>query len=521
MTGMAPSGHFFLKDGIRLVQGEKDGVLWQSSPLRAIRLNQTAMEILEKCRTGFSIPDHDNWESTQRLLAFLDALCIAGILRWAPPDEVFEPYVSIIVPVYNRGGEIGDCIESLLSLDYPESHREIIVVDDASRDRTPAVVRGYDVRLMIQPRNLGPSAARNAGVRASKGELIAFIDSDCIADPQWLRELIPFSHDPRLALVGGFVDGFFTASALDRYEKVHSALNMGQKRLTGQGRNSIFYVPACNMVVRKTAFEHVNGMDEGMRLGEDVDLCWKLMAAGYRLMYTPRGRVRHKHRNRLLETFRRRFDYGTSEATLYQKYRQAKKVFSWRGTGVFFLLICAAGLTLGLPAIFGSALLLFLLELWVEKRWFERKFGMTPSGGEWLVAAAKRHVALAYHIGYHISRYYLIPAMVLCLVAWPLAPALLALILLAPVVEYLNKKPELNFPIFLVFFFLEQLFYQTGVFWGCVKQGSFRPYRVSFTDTSFRGNRYQNTWHASTDHCFEHRGLWKKQAGIIPKNSGL
>jgi hypothetical protein len=232
------------------------------------------------------------------------------------------------------------------------------------------------------------------------------------------------------------------------------------------------------------------------------------MAAGYRLMYTPQGRVKHKHRNRLLETFRRRFDYGTSEATLYQKYRQAKKVFPWRGTDIFFLLICATGLTLGSPAILGLALFFFLVELWIEKQQFKRKFDRTPSGAELLVATAKRHVTLAYHIGYHISRYYLIPAIVLCLILWPVAPALLALILLVPLLEYLKKKPGLIFPIFLGFFYLEQLFYQAGVFWGCLKQGSFRPYRISFIDPSCRRDNLQHdTWRAGTYYRLKRMGL--------------
>ncbi len=138
-----------------------------------------------------------------------DRLCQVGLLEWKPPEHGFEPFVSIVVPVYNRADEIGACLESLLSLDYPASKREIIVVDDASEDRTAAVVAQWDVKLIKRESNHGQSAARNVGVAAATGEIVAYIDSDCIADPSWLRDLVPYFQDSRNVLVGGYVDSFY------------------------------------------------------------------------------------------------------------------------------------------------------------------------------------------------------------------------------------------------------------------------------------------------------------------------
>lgn len=485
MSGQNPGGRFYLSDGIRLVHDAAGGVVLQPVPLRALRVNTTAMETLEKCRTGFSIPGDSERKVLKAMLTFIDMMYDAGILYWVPPEEVFEPDVSIIVPVYNRAHDIGECLESLLSLDYPQFRREIIVVDDASRDHTTAVVRRYDVRLIIQPRNLGQSAARNAGVQASKGKLIAFIDSDCIADPRWLRDLLPYFHDPRLALVGGLVDSFFRESRLDRYEEVHSALNMGPRRITGKGKHSVFYVPTCNMLIRKDVYAQAGGLDERLRVGEDVDLCWRLMAMGYRLMYVPKGRIKHKHRNRFYQSFRRRFDYGTSEAVLYDKYRHVSKRFPWHWESILILLLIAAGLMFRSVVPLIPTLAFLLGEPVYKKVRFKRRFDIALPLVDIFAASVKCHLLLAYHLGHHLARYYLLPVIIVSILKPHAAPPLMGMVILPAIVEFFQKKPRLSFPVFTLFFWMEQVFYQAGVFRGCLKQGSFRLYRVSFVRTTF------------------------------------
>lgn len=469
-----------MREGIRLISGEKGCLVLQSAPLRAIRVNPAAMDVLKRCRRGFSLCEAESDSHRTAAQTLCDILYQAGVLDWEPPVEAFEPFVSIVVPVYNRAHEIGPCLESLLKLNYPALQREIIVVDDASRDHTVSVVETYDVRLITQPKNRGQSAARNVGVQAAKGEIIAFIDSDCTADPDWLRELIPYFHDPRLALVGGYVDTPHGISRLDLYEAVHSPLNMGTKRVVGKGEDSIFYVPTCNMLLRKKIYMQTGGLDERLRVGEDVDFCWKLMAMGHRLLYTPEGPVKHKHRNRLFENFRRRFDYGTSEAVLYGRYRQIVKRFPWHWEGILLLILWLAGLTLRSFPLLAGGLFYLMVEPIYKRMQFNRQFGITLPLSKFFSATGKRHLMLAYHFGQHLTRYYLIPALVLAVFVPQLALPILALTLLPAVVVFFQKKPELGFPVFLLFFWLEQVFYQSGALRGCLKQGSFRLYRVSF-----------------------------------------
>jgi mycofactocin system glycosyltransferase len=397
MTQPPPSGSFRLNKGIRMIRAPGGGVLLQSNPLRALKINRAALEILEKCRDGMPVDPKEGEAVNKKILPFLDTFVQAGLLTWEPAKNRDLPLVSVIIPVYNRPQEIRQCLTSLQALDYPADKIEVIVVDDGSSDYTPAVVRRFDVRLIVQPCNRGQSAARNLGAGVARGEIIAFLDSDCIAGPQWLSELVPYFSDPRVALVGGFVDAYYREKRMDRYEQTCSALNMGPRQAMGRGKNCVFYVPTCNMLVRKTIYAQAGGLDDRLRVGEDVDLCWRLMAAGHHLLYIPRGAVAHKHRNRLLPGLSRRYDYGTSEAVLYARFPKVAKQFPRQPLGLAMILMGAAA--------------------------------------------------------------------------------------------YLQKGPRLSFPVFLFFYLAEHAFYQCGAFSGCLKQRSFRLYRIFFRPPGFLGRR--------------------------------
>jgi mycofactocin system glycosyltransferase len=438
--------------------------------------------------------------------SFFDSFFQAGVLEWEPPGELFEPFVSIIVPVYNRANEIDACLESLLSLDYSPSKREIIVVDDASSDHTKFVVRRYKVKLIVQKYNQGQSAARNVGVRAATGEIIAFIDSDCVADPNWLRELAPYLQYPRNTLVGGYVDSYFRETLLDRYEEVESPLNMGRKRLIGAGKDSSFYVPTCNMLVRKDAYLEVGGLDESLRVGEDVDLCWRLKKQGHRLIYVPKGRVRHKHRNRFREGFKRRFDYGTSEAALYARHSEVKKRFPWQPGGLTFLLLCCLGLFNRPFLFFPLAALILLGEAFYKKKQVLKRVRAPLSYVTILRAMLRSHYTLAYFLTYHIIRYYLLPVMFFGALFPKIGLPAIVFVLFPVLVEFLRKRPRLLFPVFLFFFLAEQAFYQLGVFRGCLKQRSFRLYRISFVHVGFLKRSQKRAHDRPKDDLFSSAG---------------
>jgi mycofactocin system glycosyltransferase len=448
--------------------------------MRAFHLNAMGYRILREAVTGFELepPKTPYAHVTEETLEFVDLLFQAEVLAWIPPQTAFEPLVSIIVPVYNRADEIAACIESLLKLDYPPSKREIIVVDDGSRDHPAAVVRRYDVRLLLMPQNNGQSAARNRGVQSAAGEIVAFIDSDCTADSRWLRDLLPYFSDPRIALVGGRVDALDRQTWLDRYETTHSALNMGLKIRLGAAPYSDFYVPTCNVLIRKHAFEAVGGLDESLRVGEDVDLCWRLKASRYRGLYVPTGAVQHRHRNRLWSNFKRRYDYGTSEAMLYARHPVVTKRFPWQTVGLALIALFVLGLLTRSWIVLPIAALVLLLEGVVKQRHLQQKFGIQISLWTVIWAAAKSHGILAYYLSYYWMRYYLAAGILLTALVPPIWPLTGTLALFPALVDYFRKRSLLSFPVFGFFFWMEQIFYQIGVMWGCRRTGNWRLYGI-------------------------------------------
>jgi mycofactocin system glycosyltransferase len=493
MTNLPPAGCFWLKQGIRLIRVPGGGVLLQSNPMRVLKINRVALDILDKCRSGLQVDQDVAAGGYKKILPFLDRFVQSGLLKWVPPREQALPMVSVVIPVYNRPQEIQECLASLENLDYPADKVEVIVVDDASRDHTLAVVRQFDVRLIVQSYNQGQSAARNTGAAAARGEIVAFMDSDCIAHPGWLSDLVPYFQDPRVALVGGFVDAYFNEKRMDRYEQACSALNMGSQPVMGRGDNCVFYVPTCNMMVRKDIYKRVGGLDANLRVGEDVDLCWRLMAAGHHLLYIPRGTVLHKHRNRLLPGFLRRFDYGTSEAVLYARFTNVVKQFPWQPTGIVTILAGTVALaTQSWPWL----LLMAVLPVFETGcKWIQlvRKLGVRLPIAEIFGAVIKSHFKLAYYLAFYSVRYHLLPLIVLACTLPDLIGLWLAIIVLPALATYMQRRPQLGFPVFIFFYLAEHAFYQSGAFWGCLKQKSFRLYRIIFRHAGFLGRSKSST----------------------------
>ena len=113
------------------------------------------------------------------------------------------PFVSIIVPVYNGERTIGNCIESLLSLKYSHSKYEVIIVDNNSKDATLKIIQKYPVISLIEKRIQSSYATRNTGLKKATGKIIAFTDSDCIADKDWILKSVECFKDEKIGCVGG------------------------------------------------------------------------------------------------------------------------------------------------------------------------------------------------------------------------------------------------------------------------------------------------------------------------------
>jgi mycofactocin system glycosyltransferase len=469
-----------LRKNVRYLQDHGRPLFMLSYPLKAVRMHPAWIPVGERFSPGKFVSLSElsallAEKAGDRLRLFLDDLVRKGFLdtRGTLPLPRIPP-VSVIIPVHNRPYEIRACIEALLRLDYPREKLEILVVDDASTDHTPEVVSGFPVTLIRLSKNKQAPFCRNLGARRAGGEILAFIDSDCLPSPSWLKELVPLFIDRTLAAVGGKVDSYYERKRLDRYEQRMSSLNRGNGPRRSSKEDPFFYVPSCNLLVWKKVFLSVGGFREELVVGEDVDLCWRLQDQGHPLEYRPAGTVYHRHRNSLKAFCSRRFEYGTSEPWLQHRHSHRIKQLILSPPGFFFWALLYLALRfLSWPLLAGSVGVL-LLDSGARFFKLDRKH-FSLSFSKILAASFRSHLALFYHWSAFFSRYYLFLALPFVFLLPAISLTLLGLHLLTSGVEYLIKKPRLNFFSFFWYFTLDQLSYQLGVWWGCLKNGCFRP----------------------------------------------
>jgi glycosyltransferase involved in cell wall biosynthesis len=247
-----------------------------------------------------------------------------------PPYPERLPMVSVVICAYNAERTMLPCLESLRRLKYP--NYEVVIVDDGSRDRTAEISMQFpEFRLIRQP-NKGLSVARNVGLYAARGEIIAYTDSDCVVDPDWLTLMV------RAMVAGGF-DGCggpnYAPHEGGRVEGcVAAAPGAPCHVLVADDRAE--HLAGCNMVFAKAALVAIGGFDaQFTSAGDDVDICWRLLDSGYRLGFCPSAFVWHFRRNTVKAYYGQQRGYGRAEAALYAKYPDrfnALGQIKWRGT---------------------------------------------------------------------------------------------------------------------------------------------------------------------------------------------
>ena len=210
-----------------------------------------------------------------------------------------------MIPVLNGEQTIGYCIDSLLQLQYPADRVELLVVDNGSRDGTAAVLRQYAGRIVqLQEAARGPGAARNAGLRAAGGDVVAFTDADCRADPEWLGAVIAPLEDPRVGIAGGPIRALPPANDVEQFgEVIHDhrqAIEVYEPP----------YAITMNWASRRAVLQELGGFDERFLRCEDVDLSYRMTQAGYTLAFAPAAVVYHRNEDRLAGLFREGFAHG-------------------------------------------------------------------------------------------------------------------------------------------------------------------------------------------------------------------
>jgi mycofactocin system glycosyltransferase len=461
---------------VELVEREGGIFLLSKSPLCVLRLNRSLADLVGRGAGGAVI------EPSGAEVHVMEQLASKGFVERLPgtPQRPAElPDISIVIPVKDRADELNRCLTSLSCLNYPQEKLQVIVVDDGSSDDSPLVARQF--RAMLVPSGgtgRGPAAARNVGASMAGGEILAFIDSDCSASKEWLNELVPAFTNPALAAVGGQVDGMCTESAVDRYESIMSSLSLGTRERTGSGGSDTFYLPSCNLLVRRTAFRNAGGFKDSMHVGEDVDLTWRLRDNGWTISYLPAGNVLHEHRSSIRSFMSRRFDYGTSEGMLQLLHPRRRKQMVVPLLLALLLALCLITPFVGIWPLLLALGLLAVDTISVRVRLARRGL---PVGLLALACGRLRALgSLIYYVSYHLVRYYAAPLIVIALFvpgfwAWALPAAAL---LCAAGVDHAVRRPPLSFVRFCGIYLLEHIAYGAGVFWGCLSRRCFSSYRV-------------------------------------------
>ncbi|MGH7029367.1 MAG: glycosyltransferase, partial [Stellaceae bacterium] len=229
-----------------------------------------------------------------------------------PPPLRCYPRVSVVVCAYNAERTMAACLASLEVLDYPDY--EVIVVNDGSRDRTLEIAESFPYCRIVSQPNHGLSVARNIGAEAATGEIVAYTDSDCVADPDWLTYLVAKMEASGLAACGG-----------PNFPPPEDSLVPAAVAVAPGGPTHVLlsdevaeHIAGCNMAFRREALLRLGGFDPVYRAaGDDVDICWRFQDAGHVIGFSPAAIVWHFRRNTVKAYCNQQRGYGKAEALVY------------------------------------------------------------------------------------------------------------------------------------------------------------------------------------------------------------
>jgi cellulose synthase/poly-beta-1,6-N-acetylglucosamine synthase-like glycosyltransferase len=223
---------------------------------------------------------------------------------------------SVVIPAYNAGKTLPDTLIALKQQSVSPAEYEVIVVDDGSTDETAALARCFGANCISQP-NRGPAAARNYGVRVSRGEIILFTDADCVPDQDWIKQMtLPFRNERTVGVKGAYrtrqtelAARFAQAEFEDRYDllKKVAAIDM---------------VDTYSAAFRREVFIKIGMFDESFPVAnnEDTELSYRLCAAGYLLKFNSEALVYHRHPDSFAKYLRLKYKRGYWRMVVYQNY---------------------------------------------------------------------------------------------------------------------------------------------------------------------------------------------------------
>ncbi len=374
--------------------------------------------------------------------------------------------LTVVVPVHNRSEALDRCLGSL------GTKVPVVVVDDASDDpdAVARVCKRHRARLIRRNANGGPAAARNEALESVATDLVAFVDSDCLATDGWLGQLVWIFEDTEVGAIAPRIRPARSARKagrrpLTRFADAHSALDMGPEPSDVAPHRPVRYVPAAALIVRREAVAAAAGFDSDLRVGEDVDLVWRLIDAGWRVRYEPSTTVFHEEPSTWARTFARRFRYGTSAGPLSKRHPGRLGMVElrpWPTVAALALLtgrrraalaVLAASAAVTAARVRGQGIPLQLIA-----RWSAAATGWT------MIGMGRAATTMAG------------PALAVGLLRGGRARLASATLVLGPaVVEWRRRRPDLDPIRWSLASIVDDIAYGAGVWAGCLRSRSFGP----------------------------------------------
>jgi glycosyltransferase involved in cell wall biosynthesis len=257
--------------------------------------------------------------------------------------------ISIIIPALNEERMIGRCLESLAKLAFSHDRFEVLMVDNGSRDRTIEIAESFQDRLkvrVLQKINVRISALRNLGARAAAGNILAFLDADCLAPEDWLDRIFELAGEDGAGVLGAHYllpeNSTWVGRTWHRYQEAPKS-------------GEVSHVPAGDLIMRREDFLRLGGFDETIQTNEDYELCERARKAGMQVRAFPRIGVVHQGTAQSLRVFfRKQAWHGTHVVKVF-----LRDVFRSHNRKAVLLaaytLLCLFGVIFGVVATIISA----------------------------------------------------------------------------------------------------------------------------------------------------------------------
>jgi len=248
------------------------------------------------------------------------------------------PFVSIIIPVRNEEANLSRCLSGIGEIDYPKNKLELIIVDGGSTDKTVAIAssigrsasgRSFKAKVFYNRQKIRATGCQ-IGVKKAKGEIIAFTDADCVVPKNWLKALLKYLDNDRVASVGGpnITPSKDTSFAKAAGEAIWLLTRAGSRYGTSGGKvKEIYHNPGCNVIYRKEAVNEVGGFDSHLLTCEDEELDFRIRQAGYKLLFAPKVIVDHYRRPTYKRIYIQAYRFACGRMQAIKKHRQMARWF--------------------------------------------------------------------------------------------------------------------------------------------------------------------------------------------------